>query len=531
MSATVYSVAMAVHKGMLEVLEGFQKLGADVRRLDDQVDDDYIYKLAGHYGRRGNVIPLLSTKYMEMLDEPYDSQELCRYILPFFGEGEVLTGSRAERIYWTLNQLKQPERIITEEPKSKVPKACRGIHLIGCEGEGLAYTEGDVQLFLLPQTKGEVVQCRLCLAKDIIIDTNMVLDGCRVLAYINGKYLYEPAEFIKVRDIYYFDAANYLGRRGINLMPVYGHYKYIYKRDIKKFKRWLLPSLNGFVLQEDTFCTMKFDRERLRICNGIIEKITWNAQSNDLTIKGRAAVRHGADALLSLQGEIGMRELRTCLYKLVSAFRASAALQNSSQDGWYWGGKSVRLPYLFIKTDAKTYGCGLEDQDVDEPLNEFMQDYPQFFVEKQSAGAVDVPIIFENKQEQEAYERLILLENEGLSPVPAQAFAENKTLYISKRLDARVLQPMKNPGYVGIVSEFEKTFDAKAYLCILSKSSFGRLLSVFYVSNQPDEWSRDREWLLAKNPIVYVANLDDEDMSDIGGIKFHISQGGINRIA
>ncbi len=378
---------------------------------------------------------------------------------------------------------------------------------------------------------------RFCLGSSFVleVDVDSDPDQCMILVYADGKYIYEPAEFVKIKDVYYFDAPHYLEKRGISMPPLMSWFPS--KSNFIGVVRWLMPSKNGFVLQTANVCEMRFDCEKLSLCHGSIQKIIWRANTEKQTIKGRAAVRHSADALLSLQGEIGAEKLQSCFNDLVESFypKMGGFIGEGIRD-------CFELPGLYIKTAEKTYRGWLERKSASQILEEFLGDHPECAMMKNDDGTEkDVATESEpddlanmiadfNEQEREAYERLRLLEAQGLSSVPAQNFAKNKTLSISKGYGAGNLKPLQEDGCIRKIRAFEKTLQAVVYLCIMSKSVFGRLLTVFYVSSQPDEWQTDRQWLSEKNPVVYVINLDDEDIADIGGIRYRISRGGIVRV-
>lgn len=82
-----------------------------------------------------------------------------------------------------------------------------------------------------------------------------------------------------------------------------------------------------------------------------------------------------------------------------------------------------------------------------------------------------------------------------------------------------------------IIDRFEANFNALVYIGILTFTNFGRILSLFYVSDHREEWKRDREDLELGTPCVYVYNLDDPDLSEIGYIGFEKipASGGLER--
>lgn len=87
-----------------------------------------------------------------------------------------------------------------------------------------------------------------------------------------------------------------------------------------------------------------------------------------------------------------------------------------------------------------------------------------------------------------------------------------------------------NDEQAELVKEFEDEYNALVYLCNYCETKFGRLLSMFYVSDYPEEWSMDNEDIEAGYPIVNCVNLDVPEFSDIGGIAIQSINGGVKRI-
>lgn len=79
---------------------------------------------------------------------------------------------------------------------------------------------------------------------------------------------------------------------------------------------------------------------------------------------------------------------------------------------------------------------------------------------------------------------------------------------------------------------FEKEYQAKVYLILISHTEFGKLVSMLYVSNHNEEWNYDNEDLKEKVAYAYVFNQTDNDCSEIGSIAFEYDSicGGIYRI-
>ena len=86
-----------------------------------------------------------------------------------------------------------------------------------------------------------------------------------------------------------------------------------------------------------------------------------------------------------------------------------------------------------------------------------------------------------------------------------------------------------NDSQKEMIASFEERNNCMAYHCIESNTEFGKLLSVLYVSNHPEEWSFDIEDLKEGYPIAYVFNLDDDCLSEFGSIGVVNRFGGLVR--
>ena len=82
-----------------------------------------------------------------------------------------------------------------------------------------------------------------------------------------------------------------------------------------------------------------------------------------------------------------------------------------------------------------------------------------------------------------------------------------------------------------IVSEFEQEYDSLVYHVIHNFTEFGELLTLFYVSDDEEEWEYDREDLKNGYACAYVKNLSDDMCSEFGAICFRQQFGGLIRTA
>lgn len=81
-----------------------------------------------------------------------------------------------------------------------------------------------------------------------------------------------------------------------------------------------------------------------------------------------------------------------------------------------------------------------------------------------------------------------------------------------------------------LIAEFEEEYNALVYLCNYCVTEFGRLLSLFYVSDYKEEWEMDNADLNDGYACVYCINLDCPDFSEFGSIAFKPIFGGVKRI-
>ncbi len=80
------------------------------------------------------------------------------------------------------------------------------------------------------------------------------------------------------------------------------------------------------------------------------------------------------------------------------------------------------------------------------------------------------------------------------------------------------------------VKKFEDESGGVVYHVIQNYTEIGEMLSFLYVSKYPEEWDMDRADLTDDEPVVYVANLTDENCSEYGHIGIRKLAGGVIRI-
>lgn len=81
------------------------------------------------------------------------------------------------------------------------------------------------------------------------------------------------------------------------------------------------------------------------------------------------------------------------------------------------------------------------------------------------------------------------------------------------------------------IKEFEEESGGLVYHVIENYyEDIGHLLSFLFVSKYDEEWEQDMDDLNYMTPLVYVANVTDENCSEYGSIKIKSYDGGLIRV-
>ena len=110
------------------------------------------------------------------------------------------------------------------------------------------------------------------------------------------------------------------------------------------------------------------------------------------------------------------------------------------------------------------------------------------------------------KQVEESKQRIELL---GLEPRFSEKLYMSRKYYIREVKDGEI-------DLIRAINNFEKDYDAYVYHIIYTKSNFGNLYNMLYVSNNTEEWEVDRKDLQNKECYAYVYNKSDKVCSEIG---------------
>ena len=111
-----------------------------------------------------------------------------------------------------------------------------------------------------------------------------------------------------------------------------------------------------------------------------------------------------------------------------------------------------------------------------------------------------------NEQVAESKKRIELL---GIEPRFSDKLYMSRKYYIREVKDGEI-------DLIRAINNFEKDYDAYVYHIIYTKSNFGNLYNMLYVSNNTEEWEVDRKDLQNKECYAYVYNKSDKVCSEIG---------------
>ena len=135
-------------------------------------------------------------------------------------------------------------------------------------------------------------------------------------------------------------------------------------------------------------------------------------------------------------------------------------------------------------------------------------------------------MVSKEEQKAEAIKRLKMLK---IHPNVIKEFQYKKPLLnYSYR---GILYWIKDNRWKEIISDFESKYNAVVYHAIFTPTGFGDLLTLLYVSSHEEEWSMDNEDLEQGFAYAYVANLTDDDCSEIGSVCIEPRFGGVIRTA
>lgn len=130
----------------------------------------------------------------------------------------------------------------------------------------------------------------------------------------------------------------------------------------------------------------------------------------------------------------------------------------------------------------------------------------------------------ETKKEEAIYRMKLM----GIIPDAIKQFEEENTVMVSENPFGFLY--WLNDDQKKLVSEFETEYNSLVYLANLCNTEFGKLLSLFYVSDHKEEWEMDNTDIADGYALVYCINLNCPECSEFGSIAFESINGGIKRI-
>ena len=145
---------------------------------------------------------------------------------------------------------------------------------------------------------------------------------------------------------------------------------------------------------------------------------------------------------------------------------------------------------------------------------------------------------------QQAIKCLNVLVKKGLVEQPLTEFKESCKLNYSERqrlalgapavgilywVDQATSVSKSGIPFAKVIAEFEHKYNALVYHATHEFFEFGECLSLFYVSDDEEEWEDDLAALNNGATCAYVVNFDDDTCSEFGWITFMISGGGVVR--
>ena len=124
----------------------------------------------------------------------------------------------------------------------------------------------------------------------------------------------------------------------------------------------------------------------------------------------------------------------------------------------------------------------------------------------------------------EAIKRLKAME---IIPEAIRQFEEDDLVNVSENPYGMLF--WANDEYKKLIADFEQEYNGLVYLANYCVTEFGRLLSLFYVSDYEEEYEMDNSDIWEGYACIYCINLDCPEFSEFGSIAFKSINGGIVR--
>lgn len=134
------------------------------------------------------------------------------------------------------------------------------------------------------------------------------------------------------------------------------------------------------------------------------------------------------------------------------------------------------------------------------------------------------------QQKTEALERMKMLHIMGNV---CNALRKSNRIFYSERqgaiFDGILYYLDSNKQFLEIVKNFEEQNNALVYHCQLCHTSIGDMLTLLFVSCDPNDWKTDKDMLERGEAIAFVYNLSDPYLSELGLVGVAPRNGGITR--
>lgn len=135
-------------------------------------------------------------------------------------------------------------------------------------------------------------------------------------------------------------------------------------------------------------------------------------------------------------------------------------------------------------------------------------------------------------QVREAHDRLALLVEQGLDRGCLAAFERGDVLLTVRTGLSSTENAIAKPNFAfkELIANLEKKYGFVVYHATAEVTSIGRLIDLFHVSADTEEWEGDREELSRGLSYIYCINCTIPHFSEFGTIAFEHSNGGIIRV-
>lgn len=152
--------------------------------------------------------------------------------------------------------------------------------------------------------------------------------------------------------------------------------------------------------------------------------------------------------------------------------------------------------------------------------------------EPESAVAGDETTRASSIQAREAHDRLAFLVKNGLNQDCLAAFERGDVLMTVRTGLSSAENAIAKPNFAfkELIANLEKKYGFVVYHATGEVTSAGRLIDLFHVSKDVEEWEDEREGLSRGLSYIYCVNCTFPHFSQFGTISFEHSNGGIVRV-